>query len=437
MAYKVSGEKKAEWKEKAIENQNAARELILSVSRSYVEDPDKIAEVLQFASNFYQYSLHNMQLIYAQNRFARFVQSFDAWKKMDAHVQKGEKGMKIWVPVKVTILHLSDGNKIPLSDATAEQKKAFYNGQIEGEKRLRFKIGTVFDIGQTDFPKERYPEIYSMGYRSEEHAQIAKGLIKFSESQGCPVSTKNLSRKLSTLSHEIGHMLEQHGTRDISTAQKEFEADCISALIQSHYGIELADSRKSHLAAHYKKFEQEMSSLDEDGRIKKTEDVLDASMKIFRQYVEQMDSYVKTEIEKLPVALTLDNKPILSFSYEVNECQEFPSMGDTYSNIPTAKAALEKYESIPEDRKMLIGGVNLVGKSSSGDELEIIPISSGKYIDLDPLRCYPVLKANLQAEKMVKEFVDEAKKSGFQTFGKYDFSNTEAATLGNRRRRAM
>lgn len=46
MAYKVSGEKKAEWKEKAIENQNAARELILSVSRSYVEDPDKIAEVL-------------------------------------------------------------------------------------------------------------------------------------------------------------------------------------------------------------------------------------------------------------------------------------------------------------------------------------------------------------------------------------------------------
>ena len=88
MAYKVSGEKKAEWKEKAIENQNAAKELILSVSRSYVEDPDKIAEVLQFASNFYQYSLHNMQLIYAQNRFARFVQSFDAWKKMDAHVQK-------------------------------------------------------------------------------------------------------------------------------------------------------------------------------------------------------------------------------------------------------------------------------------------------------------------------------------------------------------
>lgn len=163
----ISEEKKTEWKEKAIANQNAARKMILSVSKSYVEDPDKIAEVLQFASRFYQYSLHNMQLIYAQNRLATFVQSFEAWKKMNAHVKKGEKGMKIWVPVKVTILNLPDGNRILLSDATAEQKKAFYNGQIDAIKQLRFKIGTVFDIGQTTFPKERYPEIYSMGYCSE------------------------------------------------------------------------------------------------------------------------------------------------------------------------------------------------------------------------------------------------------------------------------
>ncbi len=460
MAYKVSEEKRAEWKKKAIENQNMARDMILSVSKSYVDNPDNIAEVLEFASNFYKYSLHNMQLIYAQNRLATFIQSFEAWKQMDAHVQKGERGMKIWVPVKVTILHLPDGNNVTLSDATSEQKKLFYNGQIEGTQKLQFKIGTVFDIGQTDFPKERYPELYSMGYSSEEHAQIVNGLIKFCDSQGCVVSSENLSniagrgyydpqnncivlnelledtQRLSTLSHEIGHMLEQHGTRDISAAQKEFEADCISVLVQSHYGIELTDSRKSHLAAHYKKFEAEMDSLDEKDRIEKTEQVLDASMKVFRQSVEQMDSYVKNEIEKVPVAVTLDNKPILSFTYEVNECQEFPSMGDTYSEIPTAKEALDCYEKIPEDRRMLVGGVNLIGRASSGDVTEIIPISSGTYIDLDVLKCYPVLKENIQAEKMVKEFVDEAKKTGFQTFGKYEFSaNVEAANLGGCRGR--
>ena len=138
MAYKVSEEKRAEWKKKAIENQNMARDMILSVSKSYVDNPDNIAEVLEFASNFYKYSLHNMQLIYAQNRLATFVQSFEAWKQMDAHVQKGERG-----------------NNVTLSDATSEQKKLFYNGQIEGTQKLQFKIGTVFDIGQTDFPKER------------------------------------------------------------------------------------------------------------------------------------------------------------------------------------------------------------------------------------------------------------------------------------------
>ena len=90
MAYKVSENKKAEWKEQAKENQNQARELILSVSKSYTENPEKMAEVLEFASRFYQYSLHNMQLIYAQNDHAAFVQSFDAWKKMDAHVKRAK-----------------------------------------------------------------------------------------------------------------------------------------------------------------------------------------------------------------------------------------------------------------------------------------------------------------------------------------------------------
>ena len=68
MSYKVSENKKAQWKEQAKENQNQARELILSVSKSYTENPEKMAEVLEFASRFYQYSLHNMQLIYAQDR---------------------------------------------------------------------------------------------------------------------------------------------------------------------------------------------------------------------------------------------------------------------------------------------------------------------------------------------------------------------------------
>ena len=467
MAYKVSEEKKTEWKEQAKENQNKARELILSVSRDYTENPEKIAEVLKFASNFYQYSLNNTSLIYAQNDHATFVQSYEAWKKMNAHVKKGEKGMKIWVPVKMTILMLPDGEMVPLSEASDEQKKAFYNGQIEGKKTLHFKIGTVFDIGQTDFPKEKYPELYSMGYSSEEHAKIVEGLIKFSDALGCKVTTKDLSsisgrgyyapannqivlnslledtQRLSTLSHEIGHMLEQHGNREISSAQKEFEADCISVLIQSHYGIELTDSRKKHLAEHCKLFEQELlkshSELSADDKMKSIESVLDASMKVFRQYVEQMDEYVKTAVEDRAVAVDFDNKPILSFSFEVNECAEFPSMGNTYSNINSAQEALSTFENIPNYKRSLIGGINLIGLTSSGEQLEIIPITNGKSIDHDMLQYYPAIKENPQAEQMVKELVDQAKKLNYSTYGKYEFiyNASENLVAGNRRRRAM
>lgn len=62
-------------------------------------------------------------------------------------------------------------------------------------------------------------------------------------------------------------------------------------------------------------------------------------------------------------------------------------------------------------------------------------------IDLDMLHYYPVVKENLQAEKMVKELVDEARKENYSTYGKYDFSNSasesENILAGNRRRRAI
>lgn len=182
-----------------------------------------------------------------------------------------------------------------------------------------------------------------------------------------------------------------------------------------------------------------MISLSQEDKIKHVEDVLDASMKVFRQYADQMDEYVKNAIENRPIAVDFDNKPILSFSFEVNECAEFPSMGNTYSNIMSAQEALKIFENIPDYKKNFVGGINLVGKTASGEQLETIPIVNGRSIDLDMLHYYPVVKENLQAEKMVKELVDEARKENYSTYGKYDFSNSASENIlaGNRRRRAI
>lgn len=63
----VSEKKKEEWKQKAIENQNMARETIMKIGQTFTADPDQLAEVLKFASSFYKYSINNSELIMAQN----------------------------------------------------------------------------------------------------------------------------------------------------------------------------------------------------------------------------------------------------------------------------------------------------------------------------------------------------------------------------------
>jgi hypothetical protein len=240
---------------------------------------------------------------------------------MDVAVKKGQQGIKIFVPVQVTILQLDENKSIFLSDATEQQKALYKSGQIKGKKVLHFKIGNVFDISQTDYPPEKYPELFSVGVPSEKHADIVNGLRKYCDSIGITITYENVNsitlrgyysyetnqivinellndtQKLSTLSHELGHALENHGTRDISTAQKEFEADSISILIQSHFGMELTDSRKRHLAEHYRKFEDEIRAAEpqitDDDIIKRVDDALMASMNIFRENIDDIQKCVE------------------------------------------------------------------------------------------------------------------------------------------------
>ena len=381
---------------------------------------------------------------------------------MDTQVLKGEKGMKIWVPVKTTFLILGENNYVSLSDATKEQKEAYKEGKIEGRTRTTFKIGTVFDIGQTNYPKEKYPELYSMGYSSEQHEMITNGLINFCKECGCRVETKSLSsislrgnydattnhialnekledtQRLSTLSHEIGHMLQNHGSKEVSVSQKEFEADCISVLIQCHFGIELNDARKSHLSYHFKKFEEELKTSDplmkDEDVIKQLEGVLDVSLKVFRQFANQMEQHVKNETDKMPIAVTPEDKPILTYYYQVNECEEFPTMGETYSMISGAAEAFEIYKNIPEDRKSLVAGISVVGVDGTGNTLEVIPVSNGSAIDLSMFEYYPNAKDNPTANKMIKDIVEISKKNGFQTYGSFNFINEMEQQ--NRRHRA-
>lgn len=314
-------------KEKALENKNKANKLLKEIAVNYKQNPKVLAEIFSFASNFYMYSPRNTQLIYSQNRGATYCQSFNDWKKMNAPVKKGEIGIKIWVPVQISLLDIgTDANGktqfVQLSKATKEQKELYKSGKIKIVKTTRFNIGTVFDIAQTTFPKERYPELYSMGYSSDLHAAICKGIEDFSLIKlGCPVIMKDLksislrgcynpehnvieindkledNMRLSTTCHELGHALIHHSKNNKSIAQKEVEADALSIMLETNYGLELTESRQRHFAGHYNDFISELKSkVMKDNIDEYIDSVFEDVYSVYRDHIDGIENMVEKYI---------------------------------------------------------------------------------------------------------------------------------------------
>lgn len=320
-------DQKREWAEKARKMQKEATDVIHSIVTDYVQDPEHIVEMLEFGSRFYNYSYKNTILIQSQNPYAQYIQSFDAWRKMGYSVKKGEQGLKIFVPVRVTLLQLENGDTVSLKYATQEQKDAYKRGELPGTVTTRFQIGNVFDISQTTFPKEEYPKLFSMGYPSEMHYGICEGLKDFCKTIGYTVKEvdfnsinlrgkcNGIARKIEintlledtqrvcSLAHEIGHALEHHSERDVSLAQKELEADAVSIMLQTGFGIEISDVRKRHFKNHFDDYVNELEvaaghSLDTDDMLNKLDELLDAVTKTYRENIESINSCVEKYVPK-------------------------------------------------------------------------------------------------------------------------------------------
>lgn len=308
--------KSKDWQEAAKEKEERIKALIEETAKSYETDPIQMAEYFAFAQKFYSYSPKNTMLIRAQNEGAAYCKSYAAWKKDGVQVNKGEKGLNIFVPVTATYLKIAGGELVRLSMATAEQKADYEAGRIEGIQKQRYKIGTVFDIGQTDYPTEDYPKLLSMGHKSDDHAKIYNGIKRFSEENlGCSVEKKPLgsillkgyyipvknsisindlledTSALSTLSHELGHALLHNDTNTYSTARMEFEADAVSIMLQSKYGIELTDGRRRHLAEHFDVFKDEL----EENENLTIDDVYNSIFKTYRENIDEIDRFVQQE----------------------------------------------------------------------------------------------------------------------------------------------
>lgn len=301
----------------AKEKTDELKNKVLDLAKNFENSPETLAEYLKFQKNFHQYSARNTMLIFKQNPDAFFCNSYKAFKDKGYSVKKGEHGMKVLVPTIKTFLHIGD-ELIPLSQATPGQKKAYKSGQLEADEKLYFKVGTVFDITQTDCPKEDYPKYLDLGYSSEHHAEIFQILKSYCENElNCPVYENSYnsvarrgyyspsvneihisgmfddSTKLSILSHELAHAMMHNGDVKRPEMQIEFEADAVSVMLHHHLNLEVTESRKSHLSSAYK----EMTLL-KDYKPEMLTQSLDRANNTFKQITETLSNEFQVEMEQ-------------------------------------------------------------------------------------------------------------------------------------------
>lgn len=253
--------------------------------KTWREKPEEIAEYLRFRNQFHSYSVRNTMLIWAQNPNAQFVGSFKRFKELGYNIRAGEHGMGIMAYTPIIYYRLkTDAAWHRLAGAPQDVKDMVAAGMLETREEPHFKVGTVFDISQTDCPLEDYPKLLGLGYESEQHAAIYKAVCAYSENIGFPVTETNLksvtlrgdydpkshairinsllgdTQKLSTLLHEMAHGILDHKIGEKSTAQRELEADLLSVMLCNRYGIPTTDARKDHLVNSFKMFEKEQAN---------------------------------------------------------------------------------------------------------------------------------------------------------------------------------
>ncbi|WP_061311261.1 ArdC family protein [Clostridium botulinum] len=216
---------------------------------------ENLIKYLKFCSNFHNYSINNIILIYCQMKEATRVTGFKTWSKLGYKVKKGSKAIKILAPSKY--IYIEQGSKkIFYDQMNEEQKKDIKNHK----KGIYFKTVPVFDISQCDKLGDTNDKFFKpLGNDFREQYLILKKII---ENQNIKVEETNntsgaegvsygglikikeildYNNKLLTLIHEFTHEILDKGEesdREYTTSEiRELRAEAVSFIVGQYLGL--------------------------------------------------------------------------------------------------------------------------------------------------------------------------------------------------------
>lgn len=259
--------------------QDRIEQLIYSANEqinSLVESEEDVIELLNFKDKFYKYSLRNMTLINKQFKGAVAVGTFQFWKENGFHVNRGEKGIEMLVPVSVQSFKDSDGKVKSVKYATKEEKEKIERGEINVYSVTRFKIGHVFDVSQTNAKASDLPKLFPNRWIDGEvpnYEQFYKSLEKVGESVGSIVVntgrelgaskgatyvfTKEIElnhrnselQNVKTFIHELAHAKLHTGINrgQYTKSEKEFQAELVAYAVCSHFNLDVSEYSLNYL----------------------------------------------------------------------------------------------------------------------------------------------------------------------------------------------
>ena len=217
-----------------------------------VFESEKWKEYLDFMGKFYDYSANNCLLIMMQKPEASLVTGYKSWEKMNRHVKKGEKAIKIIAPM----MHKTE--------------RINREGETEEVKWTTYHAVSVFDISQTEgeaVPEgccKRLTSDFS-GFSSmiDKLIKVAEIPVKFEEIQGANgyycgaeecIKIKNdlsESQTIKTLLHEIAHsiMHKKDGEAEkASRNNKEVQAESVAYIVSNYLGLETSEDSFGYIA---------------------------------------------------------------------------------------------------------------------------------------------------------------------------------------------
>jgi antirestriction protein ArdC len=211
---------------------------------------------------FRHYSPANTWLIALQAAHATHVAGFRAWLKLNRCVRKGERGIRIWVPMTVKL-----GN-----DAGNVQEDE--NGREL--TRIRFRLTAVFDVSQTEPLPNTEPLPLappSTPVTGDSHADLLPRLTAFAEELGVPVEYEQLpdsvggyfhtaekrialaegraaNTTVRTLIHELAHMLiRRMDSESYPYDREEVIVETATYIVCSGAGLDVSGSSIPYVAS--------------------------------------------------------------------------------------------------------------------------------------------------------------------------------------------